>query len=283
MTEPTPYDADRSSYSRQALARLVLSDRAAGLADTSDALVVTRYDAYTAPGGRVSEALTLTRLAESVLADSVVYERERGSSWEDIGQYLGVDAAAAEERFSPHLDRWLTAFDVPYRLDESGRKRIPQLPTAAYDPHDACSRLDLWANLRLGLRADDQAVSAALIADSASGEVADPEVHEMSGWIRQRNLETFLRLLAQYVHRDFDETDWSTVALDLGGTDDEEPGGWSTYPLEGPLHSLDVRVAKAAGSDRLSVVLSGAWSAELRLRIDTLMAAFAAHTLPDQV
>jgi hypothetical protein len=274
VTETTPGDAGRTTYPRRALARLVLSDHAAGVSDAADSLVITRYDVYAGPGGRVSEAHTLTRLAERVLVDAVVYERERGSSWKDIGQYLGVGATAAEQRFTPDLDRWASALESPYRLDESGRKHVLQLPSAAHDPDYACRRLDLRARLRLGVWEDDRAVSAALFANDASDPIAGPEVHEMSGWIRQRNLEPFLELLTRYI-RD-DDLDWNTVARGLEGTDDQAPDSWYSYPLEGLVHTANVRMAQAIGEDKLSIVVAGAVSAELRLRIDTLMDAFSA-------
>jgi hypothetical protein len=278
VTETPPDDAVHNTYSRRALARLVLSDHAAGVSDAADSLVITRYDVYAGPGGRVSEAQTLTRLAARVLADAVVYEREHGSSWEDIGRYLGVSATTAEERFTPDLDHWASALETPYRLDESGRRRVLQLPSAAHDPDDACRRLDLRAHLRLGLREDDRAVSAALFADDASDKVPDPEVHEMSGWIWHGSLEPFLGLLARYIRYDaFDATDWNTVRQGLEGTDDVASDGWYAYPLNGPLHSVNVRMARSTGGDEVSVVVAGAVSAELRLRIDTLMAAFSAH------
>ncbi|MCX5334220.1 hypothetical protein [Streptomyces sp. NBC_00140] len=31
------------------------------------------------------------------------------------------------ERYAPELERWNAAFQVPYRLDPTGRKRIPLL------------------------------------------------------------------------------------------------------------------------------------------------------------
>ncbi|WP_261718909.1 hypothetical protein [Streptomyces sp. FZ201] len=133
------------------------------MADSAGGLVVTRHDPDTGPGGRVSQALQLVELAERVLASAVVYEHERGTSWADIARYLGIDPAEAEARFADDLDRWNTAFEVPYRLDDTGRKRIPQLPTAAYDPAWACTQLDRWAHLsRLGID-DEHAVSSGLV------------------------------------------------------------------------------------------------------------------------
>ncbi|MFD5617063.1 hypothetical protein [Streptomyces yangpuensis] len=163
MTETTPYDADRARFTRQALARLVLCDHAADVADGAAGLVATGNDSDTGPGGRVSQAFQLIELAERTLASAVIYERERGSSWTEIAQYLGISAAEAEERFAPNTDDWKTAFDVPYRLDDTGRKRIPHLPTAAYDPAWACDRLDTWAGNRLILVNDERPVSSGLV------------------------------------------------------------------------------------------------------------------------
>lgn len=160
MTETTPYDADRARFTRQALARLVLCDHAVDVADGAAGLVATENDPDAGPGGRVSQAFQLIELAERALASAVIYEREQGSSWAEIAQYLGIGPAQAEERFAPTLEGWNTAFDVPYRLDETGRKRIPQLPTAAYDPAWACEKLDRWAYVqRVGI----DAVSSGLV------------------------------------------------------------------------------------------------------------------------
>ncbi|MFF1368888.1 hypothetical protein ACWCYZ_30640 [Streptomyces virginiae] len=163
MSETTPYDADRARFTRQALARLVLCDHAADAADGAAGLVATGNDPDTGPGGRVSQAFQLVELAERALVSAVVYERERGSSWTEIGQYLGIGPAEAEQRFGTNLDDWNTAFEVPYRLDDTGRKRIPQLPTAAYDPAWACDRLDTWARNRLVLVNDKRPVSSGLV------------------------------------------------------------------------------------------------------------------------
>ncbi|MEV6995982.1 hypothetical protein AB0N87_43880 [Streptomyces sp. NPDC093228] len=99
----------------------------------------------------------------AVLLSAVIYERERGTSWADIARYLGIDPSEAEARFVADLTLWDTGFEVPYRLDDTGRKRVPQLPTAAYDPAWACTQLDRWAYLqRLGID-DKHAVSSGLV------------------------------------------------------------------------------------------------------------------------
>ncbi|MBN6547035.1 hypothetical protein ITX34_28790, partial [Streptomyces bryophytorum] len=117
------------------LARLVLSDGAMGLAAAASALVGTRQDPYCGPGGRASEAVHLIELAERLLASAAIYERERGSSWQEIAQYLGIDPAEAEARFTPDLAAWHTAFAEPYRPDKTGRKRVPNSPRRPTTPH----------------------------------------------------------------------------------------------------------------------------------------------------
>ncbi|WP_411113734.1 hypothetical protein [Streptomyces sp. 029-5] len=163
MTETTPYDADRARFTRQAPARLVLCDHAVDVADGAAGLVATEHDPDARPGGRVSQAVQLLELTERALVSAVIYERERGSSWAEITQYLGIGPAEAEKRFAAKLAGWDTAFDVPYRLDDTGRKRIPQLPTAAYDPAWACTQLDRWAGNRLILVDNEHPVSSGLV------------------------------------------------------------------------------------------------------------------------
>ncbi|MFJ3713751.1 MULTISPECIES: hypothetical protein [unclassified Streptomyces] len=172
MSEPTPYDHDRSAYSREGLARLVLADHAIEVGDSAAGLVGTRSDVDTGLAGRVSQARQLIELAERTLNSAVVYEVERGSSWAQVAAYLDISAEEARERYTPAVQAWSTAFEEQYRLDETGRKRIPQLPTAAYDPNWACTQLDRWAFLRHVGIDDRQAVSAGLVmADTADEPV----------------------------------------------------------------------------------------------------------------
>ncbi|MCT9082048.1 hypothetical protein [Streptomyces fulvoviolaceus] len=289
MTLPTttPYDADRAAYSREDLARLVLCSQAVDTAGAAHALVATRNDVDTGLGGRVSEAVRLTQAAERTLVRAVVYERERwgsprarlfergGASWAEIGQYLGIGEAEAEERYAPELARWGAAFEVPYRLDPTGRKRVPRLPQAAYDPRSAVRQLDLWAGLHVTIR-DRHAVSGGL--------AHNPAPHELDGPVRSRNLRTFLELLSGYLGYEFDDTDWDTIALGIEPTDDEEDvAAWYTYPLEGSIHAVRVSLAYArpypedddGEPDTVSVLVAGADSGDLRLRIDTLITALA--------
>jgi hypothetical protein len=272
VTAQTPYDDERRQYSRTALARLVLADEACGLSDAAGNLAVTRYDAYAGAGGRISEASTLIALSERLLTSAVIYERERGSSWEDIGRYLGSSGTAAERRFTPAIDEWRTAFEVPYRLDETGRKRIPQLPGAAYDPKRVSRNLDLWAHVRLGF-GDEHAVSGGLDPD-ADEETTEPVRGVIDGRIRRRHLETFLDLLSNYVRHCPQDGAWNSVVQALEHSSSENPDGWHSFSMTGIFESLNIRIARVSGSDLVSVVVVNANSAELRLRVSTLMDAF---------
>ncbi|MBB2943500.1 hypothetical protein FB565_003213 [Actinoplanes lutulentus] len=268
MSTSTPYDDDRHEYSRAALARLVLAHRARGLSETAGSLTVTRYDAYNGAGSRVSEATSLITLSERILISAVIYERERGSSWEDIGRYLDVTGPAAEERFAVAVEEWRTAFDVPYRLDETGRKRVPQLPTAAYDPRRVSRDLDLWAQVHL-LLSDKHAVSGGLDPTGDEEPQPEPVWDEIDGRVQLHHLGTFLALLAGYTHHEPVDEGWDAVtkAVEAGG--DEH-----AYAMAGVFESLDIRMTLDRDSALVFVLVANARSADLRLRINTLMDAF---------
>ncbi|MDI6105119.1 hypothetical protein QLQ12_41700 [Actinoplanes sp. NEAU-A12] len=272
MTARTPYDDDRSPYSRRALARLVLSHQASGLSDAAGSLAVTRYDAFCGAGGRVSEAAALAGHADRLVTSAVIYERERGTSWADIGRHLDLSGPATQERFAPAVEQWRAAFDVPYRLDQTGRKRVPQLPTAAYDPARAVRNLDLWAATRVGYD-DKHAVSGGLEPGHDDDEQTGPEKEatEIDGRIRLSHLGGFLDLLSEYaLHRPADSAR-DVVARAMETREDED--GWYSYAMVGVFESLDIRLA--VDGDLVGVVVAGAHSPALRLRISTLLDVFA--------
>ncbi|SFE28439.1 hypothetical protein SAMN05216251_102371 [Actinacidiphila alni] len=97
----------------------------------------------------------------------------------------------------------------------------------------------------------------------------------VGGWIWSENTRRFLGLVAHYVGYDFDPTDWQTIHTGLTDTDDEQPDGWYSYPLAGPLHQVDVHLANCVGGRETAVRVTGVSDAELRLRAETLIAAFA--------
>jgi hypothetical protein len=273
VTTGTPHDHDRSHYTRQALARLVLADHAAGLSNAAADLAVTRYDEFCGAGGRVSEAAALTEHTDRLLTSAVIYERERGSSWADIGRPLDLNGPAAQQRFTPAIEQWHTAFDVPYRLDPTGRKRVPQLPTAAYDPARVSRNLDLWADVRLGFD-DKHAVSGALRPDHDDEQTwHQQEGTEIDGRIRLPHLGAFLDLLSEYtLHRpDESARDVVTRALTDGPQHDQDT--WHSYTMAGIFESIDLRLT--VDGDRVILIVAGAHSPALRLRVSTLLDAFA--------
>ncbi|MFB7032815.1 MULTISPECIES: hypothetical protein [unclassified Streptomyces] len=98
---------------------------------------------------------------------------------------------------------------------------------------------------------------------------------EVGGWIRERNLRSFLELLSHYAGYGFDATDWETVALAVEATDDERTDGWYSHPLVGEHRQVEVRLVRAVGGDELMVAVKGTLTPEPEVRADTLLAAFA--------
>ena len=285
LPDTTPYDADRAAFTREALARLAFSSSAVNTARCAMGLVTTRNDVDTGLGGRAGEAAGLIEAAELVLTRAVVYERERGATWEEIAHYLETDPAEAEARFAPALARWNEAFDVPYRLDATGRKRVPQLPTAAYDPEFAVRRLDSWAGVYV-VRGDWRAVSGGLPGyDRADDDTPYASSHgpdDLRGRVRADSVSPFLEHLSRHVvHGRYvvEGIDPDTLAGALEATDDTsapDSGAWYTRTFEGLSHTVRVGLARSARADAVTVVVTGADFPDLRPRVDTLLDVFAA-------
>jgi hypothetical protein len=85
---------ERFGFSRTALARLMVAHQQYELAVQAGAGVPTTADDYAEPGEMVAEVVKLADLAEAALTCAVVYERQKGTSWEQIGQALGGSAAS---------------------------------------------------------------------------------------------------------------------------------------------------------------------------------------------
>jgi len=156
-------------YSRRTLARLVLSDQAVRVADYATGLVSTRNDADTGNGGRASQASQLVSMARQALVAAVIYERERGCSWEEIGRYLEIEPAEAQARFGSDLSKWLDAFEDEHRgvPHQAARQHLPQ---AALHPDYVGELLDRWAFSRITLTKDEHEVTGALLGLPVPGE-----------------------------------------------------------------------------------------------------------------
>lgn len=97
----------------------------------------------------------------------------------------------------------------------------------------------------------------------------------VEGWVWSRNVRPLLELLSRYVGYVFDDTGGETVEAALPATGDERDDGWYAYPLVGADQTVQVRLATAVGGDVVCVEISGVQTAELRIRADTLLSAFA--------
>lgn len=162
-------------YTRAALARLRLSGAHRQTAETALSRVGTQQDssATVAPGDFVREAAELIRLAEEAQRRAVVYERERGTSWEDIGEALGVTKQSAHARFAEYVNEWTAPFDKPERRHPDGTaddRRIPYgaryAPGAAVPANGSAEKtaadLDRWLCRHDGFADQEHPVSAGL-------------------------------------------------------------------------------------------------------------------------
>jgi hypothetical protein len=127
-----------------ALARLALSQAARELADSARSLVPTASDRYAESGGFIDHAHRLVAAAQEVLERAVIYERERGRSWEDVGEALGITRQSAHERFAEAEERWHYGLDHPYTLPTGNSIASSNLPDGADSPRDYMRWLDEW-------------------------------------------------------------------------------------------------------------------------------------------
>ncbi|WP_455355882.1 hypothetical protein [Streptomyces sp. SYSU K217416] len=139
-------DSERYAYSRTALARLVLSYELRDLAARAAAGVPTTIDAWSVPGEEVGDALALVHQAQEVLARAVIYERERGTSWEAIAAQLDIKKQSAHERYREAEREWKQALQEPFYPARPGAaSRSRRLHEAAYGPTATGRSLDEWA------------------------------------------------------------------------------------------------------------------------------------------
>ncbi|WP_030348935.1 hypothetical protein [Streptomyces sp. NRRL S-1022] len=148
MSDDATHDVstDRYAYSRRALSRLVLSFEQRDLAERAAAGVPTD-DTYAHPGELVEEAQTLVELAQQVLRWAVIHERQKGTSWEEIGQRLGgITRQSAHERYKDAVDEWQFSLVQPYEPGTAASPYpAPVLHEAALEPTATGARLDAWA------------------------------------------------------------------------------------------------------------------------------------------
>jgi hypothetical protein len=178
MSSSDPAGPADITHPRRALARLALSHAATELADRAAALVPTVSDGYARPGEHTEQADQLAAIAREVLDRAVVFDRDRGASWADVGAALDVTRQTAHERFAPVLTEWESGLDEPW---SAGPIRNSRLPEGAADPARAAARLDTWCaahalasarNLAEQNGIADRMVSAGLPTHTETSEAA---------------------------------------------------------------------------------------------------------------
>ena len=143
---------ETTSYGREARDRLALSEVARSLSDSAAELVPTRS---AEAGELVLEANGLVQLAQSVLELAVLVERQRRSSWGQIGGALGVSRQAVHERFSAAIERWLRELREPWATTADAGQLQRRFRELAADPESRALELDRWAVGRLDPSAPD--------------------------------------------------------------------------------------------------------------------------------
>lgn len=129
-----------------ALARLALSDQATEVAESGAALVATNSDDWGGPCNWLEVAVRALHDAEELVTRAVIYERARGTTWEEIGDQFGITKQSAQARYADDVARWEAALHAPFGPEDEGdRMALGNLPGAAYDPDKTGPSLDQWA------------------------------------------------------------------------------------------------------------------------------------------
>jgi hypothetical protein len=131
------------SYSRRALARLVFSAAAAQLADRARGRVPTNDDSWLKPGELLGEARSLLVAAEEILGKALIFERERGTSWAEIGEELDISKQAAQQKHGQAVEDWTTGLNQALAVVE-GRIGFAYVPGEGEVPDELAERLDAW-------------------------------------------------------------------------------------------------------------------------------------------
>jgi hypothetical protein len=141
-----PADQTPRIYPPRDLARLAYAQACRQLSDGARSQVSTTADRYAHPGEHVEAARQLVWEAEDALTRAVVYERQAGRSWADIGQALGVSAQTTQERFVAADRDWQDALVHPLRPERQGGGQLlsSALPDGADAPEDYTRWLDAW-------------------------------------------------------------------------------------------------------------------------------------------
>ncbi|MFE4830694.1 hypothetical protein [Streptomyces sp. NPDC056672] len=102
-----PRALDPKNFTTCDLARIELASRAMSISDQCAEIVHMLCDDTAVSGDYTARAQALTSSASlSLIRVAVAAERVRGSSWQTIGQALGISADEAEDQWAAAEDRW---------------------------------------------------------------------------------------------------------------------------------------------------------------------------------
>ena len=134
-------------YPPVALARLALSYQATDLIDQAESSVRTNSDDWGHATEWLEPAVHALRSAEELVTRSVIFERARGTTWEQIGDFFGISKQSAEQRYGAAVKEWERALHSPYGLDDEDSTfgSLGYLPRAAARPDEVGPELDEWA------------------------------------------------------------------------------------------------------------------------------------------
>jgi hypothetical protein len=131
------------------LARLMLSDAYRETAEYALGGIFPGADSHANPGEFVGQALRTLRNAEEVLRWAVVYERERGTSWDEIGEALGpITRQSAHRRFADQVEQWRAPLEEPETVRLNGTAQDSRIPYPASKPEETAEHLDGWLRER---------------------------------------------------------------------------------------------------------------------------------------
>ncbi|QDN84396.1 hypothetical protein [Streptomyces sp. RLB3-6] len=144
-------------YTETALARLRLSEAYREAAEAAIAGVCTADDGghFAGGGSFIEDADRMVRLAEEIKRKAVIYERQLGTSWEEVGRALAITKQSAHKKFASEVEAWRAPLDKPARVRPDGTPdddRIPYgvryaegIPRPEYGTAEETARdLDRW-------------------------------------------------------------------------------------------------------------------------------------------